>query len=253
MIRLLAAGTLLAGCGASKKLEQANAQIGTLNEQVATLTQASAGLRQQLAEAQQTIGQLKVENKQYGEEARDCRVAKEAILKNLEAMNQELAAKGTSLSQLRKDASASIEQLEAMGVEFYYARGRIHMLVPAEYVFKSGSAAVGQQGKNALQVIARVLNQYPNLETMVVGNTDNIPYKSGVFRDNWGLSTERANAVVRILANDYQVNPSRLIAAGRAEYDPISDNSLSDGRALNRRIEFVLIPDLSALWETSAD
>jgi chemotaxis protein MotB len=146
-------------------------------------------------------------------------------------------------------AESALDKLEELGAQVFFNRGRVHITFPDKYLFKSGSAAIGTKGKEALQVMADILNQYPNLETVVVGNTDNVPLKSATFKDNWSLSTERANAVVRVLVNDYKVNPGRMVAAGRGEFNPISDNSLSDGQAMNRRIEFVLTPDMSRLWE----
>ena len=92
-----------------------------------------------------------------------------------------------------------------------------------------------------------MLNQYPKLEVIVVGNTDTTHVKG--VADNWSLSTERANNVVRILREKYTVDPGRLVAAGRGKFHPIADNSTKEGRAKNRRTEIVLNPDFVKIWE----
>jgi chemotaxis protein MotB len=115
-------------------------------------------------------------------------------------------------------------------------------------LFKTGSANLGTRGKEALLTVASVLNQDPSIKIMVVGHTDSIPIRS-TFRDNWSLSTERGNTIVRILSGDYEVDPTRLTAAGRSKFSPVADNATAEGRTLNRRTEIVLTPDLSQVWE----
>ena len=89
----------------------------------------------------------------------------------------------------------------------------------------------------------------PGITAIIVGNTDTIPVKG--VADNWSLSTERANSVVRVLHDIYYINPIRLTAAGRGKYNPVAVNDTPEGREKNRRIEIILNPDLSRLWELS--
>src|SRR6185369_7089859 len=112
----------------------------------------------------------------------------------------------------------------------------------------TASANLGTRGKEALSSVANVLNQDSSIKIMVVGHTDSIPIR-GSFRDNWSLSTERANTIVRILSESYEVNPARLTASGRSKYSPVASNETADGRTLNRRTEIVLTPDLSQVWD----
>jgi chemotaxis protein MotB len=93
-----------------------------------------------------------------------------------------------------------------------------------------------------------VLNENPNLLVYVIGNTDSVKVVRG-FTDNWSLSTERANTVVRVLRDQYQVSMDRVTSAGRGKYDPIADNATADGRKQNRRTDIILNPDLSRLWD----
>ncbi len=84
---------------------------------------------------------------------------------------------------------------------------------------------------------------------MVEGHTDNVPYRSGILLDNWDLSVKRATAVVRILQNEYGMEPSKMAAAGRGEYRPIADNGSIDGKAVNRRTRIVILPQLDQFFK----
>jgi chemotaxis protein MotB len=97
--------------------------------------------------------------------------------------------------------------------------------------------------------VAQVLKNQPDIEFMVEGHTDNVPYRSGVLLDNWDLSVKRATAVVRILQNQYGMEPSKMAAAGRGEYRPITDNNSADSRAINRRTRIVILPQLDQFFK----
>ena len=116
-----------------------------------------------------------------------------------------------------------------------------------QLMFPSGSTRLNDQGRQALSVIADALTEYKHLTVYVVGNTDTVKVAKK-WTDNWSLSTERANTIVRVLRDLYGADPYRIVSAGRGKYDPIADNSTEEGRAKNRRIDIVLNPDLSRLW-----
>ena len=97
--------------------------------------------------------------------------------------------------------------------------------------------------------MATVLKNQPDIEFMVEGHTDNVPYKSGVLLDNWDLSVKRATAVVRILQNQYGLDPAKMAAAGRGEYRPLTDNSSAEGKAMNRRTRIVILPQLDQFFK----
>jgi len=113
-------------------------------------------------------------------------------------------------------------------------------------MYKSGSSKVNDEGKKALSNLAAVLNEYPKLKVIVLGHTDDKKFKKG--SDNWTLSTERANGIVRVLT-DLNVDPNRLTSGGQGKYNPVADNSTDEGRAQNRRTEIILNPDMTALLE----
>lgn len=232
----------LSSCGASKKLETANAQINTLNGQVETLNQ-------KVAANEKEISQLKTENIQYGKEAEDCRKAKAAIAQRLENLNNALAEKGTSMKQIKANVDKALQEFNAQGATVTYENGMVHINFKNDFFFKSGSSTIAPRGREALNTVAQVLRQYPALTCIIVGNADDQLAKGS--DDNWPLSAERAISVVRILANTYHINPTRLTAAGKGEFSPVASNATPEGRERNRRIEIILNPDLSRLWELS--
>jgi chemotaxis protein MotB len=146
---------------------------------------------------------------------------------------------------MQKKIEDAMADFKDKGVDVYYKDWFVYVDMSDKLLYKSGSAVLGAEGKKAIGALANALNGYPNLKVIVLGNTDDKPIKQG--GDKWSLSTERANGVVRILADD-QVNPARLTAGGKGKYPPIADNSTEEGRAKNRRTEIILNPDLDKLW-----
>jgi chemotaxis protein MotB len=231
---------VMTSCGANKKLATANNQINDLNAQ---LTAANS----KLAANDKSIGELKEENIAYSKEAQDCRIAKENVSRKLEKLEGDLERESKAIDSVAERAEAAVQKLVDAGAEVTMGDGLVYVSMPDKFLFKSGSATVGAKGKEGLAVIAEILQEYPNIETIVVGNTDSAHVKGKA--DNWSLSTERANAVVRILRDTYKIDPVRLTAAGRGKYNPIALNNTAEGREMNRRIEIILIPDLTGLWE----
>ncbi|MFK7808419.1 MAG: OmpA family protein [Saprospiraceae bacterium] len=117
-------------------------------------------------------------------------------------------------------------------------------------LYRSGSATLNSKSNDVLAKIAKMIKDRPDLEVMVEGYTDNVPMKNSCMKDNWDLSVKRATSVVRALQDDHGINPDRLIAAGRGEYNVIADNSTKEGRATNRRTRIVIMPKLSQFYNT---
>ena len=167
---------------------------------------------------------------------------------------QERDALRYELSQLKKSKQDSIAKLlnasvknalpgftpDELSVE--HRNGKVYVLMSDKLLFKSGSAAVEKPGRDALKKLADVLYKYPSLEIMIEGHTDNVPIKTKEFKDNWDLSVARAVSIVRLLSVDYKLNPERIVAAGRSEYQPKASNNTSAGKARNRRTEIILTP-----------
>lgn len=116
-------------------------------------------------------------------------------------------------------------------------------------LFTSGSSSLTPRAKEVLGKIAKIVEGRPELEVMVEGHTDNIPINKACIKDNWELSTQRANSVVKVLQNEYKVSPNRLIAAGRGEYVPLVANDSYENRAINRRTRIIILPKLDQFYD----
>jgi chemotaxis protein MotB len=127
--------------------------------------------------------------------------------------------------------------------------GKVYVSMSDKLLFKSGSSAVEEKGKDALKLLAGVLDKNSDIDILVEGHTDNVPIKTSVYKDNWDLSVARATSIVRILTSDYKILPTRMTASGKGEYFPKVDNDTPEGRAKNRRTEIILSPKLGELMK----
>ncbi len=116
-------------------------------------------------------------------------------------------------------------------------------------LFTSGSSTVLPKAKEILGKVATVVKNRPDMEVMVEGHTDNVAIKTQCIKDNWDLSTKRATSVLRVLQNDYGINPKRLIAAGRSEFVPLASNDTVEGRSRNRRTRIIILPKLDQFFD----
>jgi chemotaxis protein MotB len=238
------AAAILASCGASKeatkKLDSANAQISSLQTENSQLQTTVGDLKKQVADLSSQNSNL---NSQFASYKKQCE-ANEQQLKEVNAILEEFQQNVVSLIEKLQAAEAKFQD---KGLEVHSENGIVFVDMQDQLLYKSGSATLSSEGKEALGNLASVLNEFPKLKVIVVGNTDTVKIKGP--KDNWSLSTERANGVVRILSKDYSVDPTRLTAAGKGKYYPIADNSTAEGRAKNRRTEIVLNPDWERIWE----
>ena len=148
--------------------------------------------------------------------------------------------------QLKRDLAAGIQDEDIIiDVE----KTVVYISIADKMLFKSGSAVVSDRAKEVLGKVATVVNSKPEMEVQVEGYTDNVSISTKCMKDNWDLSVARATAVVRVLQNDYAVEPGRLIAAGRSEYVPLASNDTPDGRSTNRRTRIVILPKLDQFFD----
>ena len=124
----------------------------------------------------------------------------------------------------------------------------VYISLSDKLLFTSGSANISEKAKILLAKVATVIASKPDMEVMVEGYTDNVSISSSCTKDNWALSTQRATSVIRVLQNDYGIDPARLIAAGRSEYLPIATNDTPEGRSTNRRTRIVILPKLDQFF-----
>ena len=248
IIPLFLAALILSSCGTSKKLNVANAQIQSLDSQVTALNAQNANLNSRLSDCNKQTDKLKSENVQLSADAEAYRKAQAAKAERMENLNQALAEQGTSLQDIKRKAIKAYKEFQALGVDVSYKNGLIYISMGDKLMFQKGSYQVNDLCQQALSVVADVLHDYPHVKAYVVGNTDTVKYKKGTM-DNWSLSTDRANAIVRVLINRWHADPAQLISAGRSKFAPIADNSTTEGRAKNRRTDIIINPDLFKVWE----
>ena len=134
--------------------------------------------------------------------------------------------------------------LDDEDIEISVEKGVVFVSISDKLLFRSGSYNVTNRAKEILGKVAQVVNNKPDFEFMVEGHTDPVPYRSGVLLDNWDLSVKRATSVVRILQNDYNVDPARMTAAGRSQYVPVS----ATDKAKNRRTRIVVLPKIDQFY-----
>jgi len=170
--------------------------------------------------------------------------------KKIEHLESLIAQKDAKLNNLKGSLTRALNKFQDQGLKVTQRNGKIYISMENKLLFDSGSWNVKQNGKKAIQTIANILSVNPDVEIMIEGHTDNIPYKPhGAILDNWDLSVKRATSVVRQLMKNPNIDPKRLVPAGRSKYLPVADNSTPEGRARNRRIEVILTPKLDEIME----
>jgi len=133
-------------------------------------------------------------------------------------------------------------------IQINVEKGVVFVSISDKLLFGSGQYKVTNEAKRVLGKVATVVNDKKDFEFMVEGHTDTDPISRTNIEDNWDLSTKRATAVVRILQDEYNVNPARMTAAGRGEYIPVASNDTAAGKAKNRRTRIVVLPKLDQFF-----
>ncbi len=158
-----------------------------------------------------------------------------------------MASKEAAMQNLKNAISSALQNFEGNGLTVHRKNGKVYVSMENKLLFGSGSWSVGSQGKQAVVALAKVLKKNKDINVLIEGHTDNVPYNGGNgITDNWDLSTKRATAIVRILINN-AVDAKQVTAAGRSKYLPIGSNTTTNGKAKNRRIEVILAPNLDAI------
>ena len=141
------------------------------------------------------------------------------------------------MNDLKDAISRALTDFEGKGLTVEQRDGKVYVSMENKLLFKSGSWAVGAEGRRAVEQLGTVLADNPEINVLIEGHTDNVPYKGNAqLSGNWDLSTKRATAIVKILQENAQIKTENLTAAGRGEYAPIESNDTAEGRAKNRRV-----------------
>jgi len=229
---LLVLLVVFSSCVSSKKYKAATTDAQNAKTANEELTRKNSELQSQLNDAVNSNKMLTDERDRYQRTS-------DSASGQLKEMQTALDDYNSSLDEVQKKLSDRMADYAERGVEVQAKDGRVQVNIQDELLFRSGSSRVGKDGETALGTLASVLNEHPNLKIMVVGHTDD---RAGRGGDNWSQSTERANNVVRML-KDMKIDPTRLTSAGQGQYNPVADNSTSEGRAQNRRTEIMLLPE----------
>jgi flagellar motor protein MotB len=161
-----------------------------------------------------------------------------------------MADKEAAMKKLKETLSKSLKAFEGKGLTVTERDGKVYVSMENKLLFESGSWTVGSEGKKAVDLVGKVLGDNPDISVLIEGHTDNdkiVGSIGGGVENNWDLSTKRATAIVNILSANAKVKKENLTAAGRGEFAPLLTNETAEGKAKNRRIEFILTPKLDEL------
>lgn len=269
-VATLAAGIMTTGCVSNKKYaelmgkyEDLQSEYGSTREELINCNADSRNLRSQLDVASQSNAELK----------KGMQELKHTLDKSMEANNQgsvniaklvdEINASNKYIKQL-VDAKSKSDSLnialtnkltrslsndELKEVDVKVLKGVVYISLADNMLFKSGSYEVNSRAMETLSKIAKILKDYKDFDVLVEGNTDNVPISKTNIRNNWDLSALRASSIVQVLQDKFGINPQRLSAAGRGEFNPLTDNDSEVGKQRNRRTEIIITPKLDDFME----
>ncbi len=159
-------------------------------------------------------------------------------------------SKSDSLNQaLTNKLTRSLTQSELNDVDVQVLKGVVYISLADNMLYKSGSYEIGERASETLSKIAKIIKDYNDYDVLIEGNTDNVPISQKNIRNNWDLSALRASSVVQALQNQYGVDPKRLTAGGRGEYNPVASNSTEKGKQMNRRTQIIITPKLDQFMD----
>ncbi len=258
-----AAALLMTGCVSHKKFNLLQADYNASQVSLAQSQANVKSLEQALEEARRSNDQLR------SDYAALQRTLEQSILTNqsgnvnisklVDQINEsngyikrlvEAKAKSDSLLMvLTNNLTRSLDTSELKDVDVKVLKGVVYISLADNMLFRSGSYDISPDAMDILGKIAKIIRDYKNYSVLVEGNTDNVPISRTNIRNNWDLSALRASSVVQVLQNDFGVDPSRLTAGGRGEYNPVATNDTPDGRQLNRRTQIIITPSLDQFMD----
>ncbi|HVM90231.1 MAG TPA: OmpA family protein [Puia sp.] len=218
-------------------------------EQIDALKKQIAFLKANNTQALQQLEDMSVISKTQAQSIRQSLEnlgAKDAYIRDLQS---EMAHKDSLNAALASNLKGAIGDLNDKDIDVKVDKGVVYVDISDKLLFKSGSYTVTEKAKKVLGKVARVLKAQPDIEFMVEGHTDHVPYHQGVLLDNWDLSVKRATSVIRILQYKYGLQPSHMAAGGRSEYVPVESNETASGRAANRRTRIIILPQLDQFFK----
>ena len=227
---------------------------------IAEYTSDSKSLAARLADEQKRNTELKQQYqslmKNYNSNVSQGQVNISKLVDEINASNKfikqlvEAKSKSDSLNQaLTNKLTRSLTREEMQDVDVEVLKGVVYISLADNMLYKSGSYKIGPRAGETLSKIAKIITDYKDYEVLVEGNTDNVPISRPNIRNNWDLSALRASSVVQELQNKYGVDPKRLSAAGRGEYNPVAKNDTEKGKQRNRRTQIIITPKLDQFMD----
>ena len=270
MMSLLAGLMLVSSCASKKDLEdcrqrnmnllqshkELNLSHQEAKEQLAAANARVSSLEEQLAESRAAYERLQQSLDKSLVNSSQSNVSIEKLVDQINESNQyirhltDLKTKSDSLNlALTNKLTRSLSKEELKDVDVQVLKGVVYISLADNMLYKSGSYEINERAAETLSKIAKIINDYEDYDVLIEGNTDDVPIHRENIRNNWDLSCLRASSVVQALQNDYGVNPKRLTAGGRGEYNPVATNSTAVGKQRNRRTQIIITPKLEEFLE----
>lgn len=265
---------LMPGCVSKKKLAEVQGNYDNLKTEHAALqkdyNEAQVRIAEYTADSKSLAARLKEEqerNKEmreaysklqssYQSNVQQGNVNISKLVDEINASNKfikqlvDAKTKSDSLNQaLTNKLTRSLTRQEMNDVDVQVLKGVVYISLADNMLYKSGSYEIGDRAGETLSKIAKIITDYKDYDVLVEGNTDNVPISQKNIRNNWDLSALRASSVVQALQNQYGVDPKRLSAAGRGEYNPVASNATAVGKQRNRRTQIIITPKLDQFMD----
>lgn len=263
VMTIAAATILITSCSSKKELlacQEENKALQTnytdTKEKLAASTARVASLEKQLAQAENTNAALQNALDKSLSNASQNNVSIEKLVDQINESNKyirhlvEVKSKSDSLNMvLTNNLTRSLSKEELKDVDVQVLKGVVYISLADNMLYKSGSYEISDRASETLSKIAKIIKDYKDYDVLIEGNTDNVPIKRENIRNNWDLSCLRASSVVQALQNQYGVDPKRLTAGGRGEYNPLQSNTSEAGKQRNRRTQIIITPKLDEFME----
>ena len=231
-------------------------QLTSTKEQLAVSNERVANLEQQLQASKRDYARLQ---KSLDKSLTASNMTTMNISKLVDQINEsnqyirhlvEVKSKSDSLNMvLTNNLTRSLSKEELKEVDVQVLKGVVYISLADNMLYKSGSYEINDRAAETLSKIAKIIMDYSDYDVLVEGNTDNVPISRPNIRNNWDLSCLRASSVVQYLQNNYGVDPKRLTAGGRGEYNPLTTNDTEVGKQRNRRTQIIITPKLDQFME----
>ena len=259
----LVAVVMFASCASKKDLEACQQENKSLQasytdtkEKLAAATTRAASLEEQLKQQEKAYKALQRSLDKSLTNASQNNVSIEKLVDQINESNKyirhlvEVKSKSDSLNMvLTNNLTRSLSKEELKEVDVQVLKGVVYISLADNMLYKSGSYEINDRAAETLSKIAKIIKDYKDYDVLIEGNTDDVPIKRENIRNNWDLSCLRASSVVQALQNNYGVDPKRLTAGGRGEYNPVQPNSTEVGKQRNRRTQIIITPKLDEFME----